>query len=160
MAASSVKPIPEGMERLIPHLVIDGCSDALAFYQKAFGAEEMCRVPAPDGKRLLHAAMQFGGSTVFLADDFPEHCGGKASAPTALKGTPVTLHQYVKDVDAAVKRAADAGATVVMPPADMFWGDRYGVVKDPFGHTWAFATHIKDVTPEEATKEMLAACSG
>src|SRR5262245_38214833 len=80
MAAASVKPIPEGMERLIPHLVIDGCANAMEFYKKAFGAEEMCRVPAPDGKRLMHAAMQFGGSTVFLVDDFPEHCGGKASS--------------------------------------------------------------------------------
>ena len=82
-------------------------------------------------------------------DDFPEFCGGKASSPKALNGTPVTIHGYVEDCDAAVKRAAAAGATVQMPPDDMFWGDRYGVVTDPFGHSWSFATHVKDVTPAE-----------
>ena len=141
--------IPPGHEGLIPHLVCDPCADAIEFYKKAFGAQELNRAPAPDGRRIMHAAMRIGGGIVFLVDDFPEFCGGKASSPKALKGTPVTIHRYVEDCDAAVKRAADAGATVQMPPDDMFWGDRYGVVTDPFGHSWSFATHVKDLTPAE-----------
>src|SRR5262245_15792524 len=116
MPATATQPIPPGHDRLIPHLVCDSCSDAIEFYKCAFGAEEMCRVPALDGRRLMHAAVKIGNNVVFLVDDFPEFCGGKASNPKALKGTPVTLHQYVRDVDAAVKRAQDAGATVSMPP--------------------------------------------
>ena len=135
------------------------CADAIEFYKKAFGAEEIHRMPAPDGRRLMHAAIRLGNSFVFLADDFPEYCGGKESSPKALKGTPVTFHQYVRDCDAAIKRAADAGATVLMPAADMFWGDRYGVVTDPFGHNWAFATHIKDMTPAEMEAAMNEAFS-
>ncbi|HKZ08981.1 MAG TPA: VOC family protein [Methylomirabilota bacterium] len=142
-------PIPPGHEGLIPHLVCDPCEAAIEFYKKAFGAQELNRAPAPDGRRIMHAALRIGSGVVFLVDDFPEFCGGKASSPKALNGTPVTIHRYVEDCDAAVKRAADAGATVQMPPADMFWGDRYGVVIDPFGHSWSFATHIKDLTPAE-----------
>ena len=142
-------PIPAGHEGLIPHLVCDPCAGAIEFYKKAFGAQELNRAPAPDGRRIMHAALRIGGSVVFLVDDFPEFCGGKSSSPKALNGTPVTIHRYVEDCDAAIKRAADAGATVQMPPADMFWGDRYGVVTDPFGHSWSFATHIKDLTPAE-----------
>ena len=142
-------PIPPGHEGLIPHLVCDPCAAAIEFYKKAFGAQELNRAPAPDGRRIMHAAMRIGGGVVFLVDDFPEFCGGKASSPKALNGTPVTIHRYVEDCDAAIKRAADAGATVQMPPGDMFWGDRYGVVTDPFGHSWSFATHVKDLTPAE-----------
>ena len=86
---------------------------------------------------------------MYLADDFPEYCGGKAQSPTALKGTPVSIHHYVENCDAAIKRAQDAGATVQMPAQDMFWGDRYGVIVDPYGHKWAFATRLKDLTPQE-----------
>lgn len=149
--------IPPGRENLIPHLVCDPCSEAIEFYKKAFGAEEIHRVPAPDGCRIMHAAIRIGNSFVFLVDDFPEFCGGKSSSPKALKGTPVMLHHYVANCDAAIKRAQDAGATVTMPAADMFWGDRYGVVTDPFGHTWSFATHVKDLTPEEMQKGMIEA---
>lgn len=145
-------PIPEGSEGLIPHLICDSCADAIEFYKKAFGAEEICRMPAPDGKRLMHAAIHIDGRQIFLADDFPEYCENKASSPKALGGSPVTLHRYVKDCDAAITRAANAGATVKMPPMDMFWGDRYGVVVDPYGHVWALATHQKDMTPEEMAK--------
>ena len=113
-------------------------------------------MPAPDG-RIMHAAIRIGGSMVFLVDDFPEHCGGKSSTPIALGGTPVTLHHYVLDCDAAIKRAQDAGAKVQMPATDMFWGDRYGMVVDPYGHKWSFATHIKDLTPEEMQANMKAA---
>ncbi len=151
------KPIPVGSEGLIPHLVCDPCADAIEFYKKAFGAEEIHRMPAPDGNRLMHAAIRIDGRPVFLADDFPEYCGGKSHSPKALGGTPITIHRYVLDCDAAIKRAEDAGATVKMPAMDMFWGDRYGIVTDPFGHTWAFATHISDPTPAEMAKAAEAA---
>jgi PhnB protein len=148
--------IPPGHEGLIPHLVCERCSEAIEFYKRAFGAEEVHRIPAPDGRRLIHAAIRIQNNFVFLVDDFPEYSGGKSESPTALKGTPVTIHQYVEDCDAAIKRAKDAGASVVMPAADMFWGDRYGVVSDPFGHKWSFATHLKDLTPDQ----ILAAMKG
>jgi len=149
--------IPPGCDGLIPHLVCDSCSDAIEFYKKAFGAEEVCRMPTPDGRRLMHAEVRIGGSHVFLADDFPEYCEGKSQSPQALGGTPVTIHRYVEDCDAAIERAVQAGATVKMPPMDMFWGDRYGVVTDPFGHVWSLATHISDPTPEEMQRGMQAA---
>jgi PhnB protein len=147
--SKSTQPIPPGHEHLIPHLVCDPCAEAIEFYKKAFGAEEMFRMAAPDGRRIMHASIRIGASFIYLVDDFPEFCEGKSESPKTLKGTPVTIHRYVKDCDAAIKRAQDAGATVVMPPMDMFWGDRYGVVVDPFGHKWSMATHIKDLTPEE-----------
>jgi PhnB protein len=147
--SKTVQPIPSGHENLIPHLVCSPASEAIEFYKKAFGAEEVHRVPAPDGHRIMHAAIRIGKSFVFLVDDFPEFCGGKSSSAIALKGTPVTIHHYVENCDAAIKRAQNAGATVSMPAADMFWGDRYGVVTDPYGHKWSFATHIKDLTPAE-----------
>lgn len=148
--------IPAGREGLIPHLVCSPCAEAIEFYKKAFGAEEMDRAPAPDG-RIMHAALRIGSAPVFLVDDFPEYCGGKAQNPNALGGTPVTIHRYVPNCDAAIERAQKAGATVKMPPADMFWGDRYGVVVDPFGHSWSFATHLRDLTPEEIAQAMEAA---
>ncbi len=155
--SKSPEPIPPGHENLIPHLVCDRCSEAIEFYKKAFGAEEVVRMPAPDGRRLMHAAIRIGNSFVFLVDDFPEFSGGKSQSPTALKGTPVTIHHYVENCDAAIQRAQDAGATVLMPAQDMFWGDRYGVVTDPYGHKWAFATHIKDVTPDQLRSAMKGA---
>lgn len=97
----------------------------------------------------MHAAIRIGESVVFLVDDFPEYCGGKSATPQPLGGTAVTMHHYVENCDAAIERAQKAGATVDMPPMDMFWGDRYGVVTDPFGHKWSFATHLKDLTPAE-----------
>src|SRR5690606_13426448 len=117
----------------------------------AFGAEEVASMPSPDG-RIMHAEIRIGGNLVFLVDDFPEYCEGKSGTPKALGGTPVVLHRYVKDCDAAIKKAVDAGATVKMPAADMFWGDRYGVITDPFGHDWSIATHQKDLTPEQMMK--------
>jgi uncharacterized glyoxalase superfamily protein PhnB len=143
-----VKAIPDGCEGYIPHLVINGCAAALEFYAKAFGAEEAMRMPSPDG-RIMHAEMIIGGKFVYLADDFPEYCGGKARSATALGGSPVTIHRYVENVDAAIARATEAGAIALMPPTDMFWGDRYGMVVDPYGHCWSFATHTKDLTPEQ-----------
>jgi PhnB protein len=152
--SKSTPPIPPGQENLIPHLVCSPCAEAIEFYKKAFGAEEINRMPAPDGRRIMHAQIRIGKSFVFLVDDFPEFCGGKASSPTALKGTPVTIHHYVESCDAALKRALDAGATALMPATDMFWGDRYAVVTDPFGHKWSFATHLKDLTPAEMQAAM------
>ncbi len=128
---------------LVPHLVIDGASKAIDFYKSALGAVEVMRMPAEDGKRLMHAEMTIGGSSFYLCDEFPEWCGGKLKNPNALGDSPVVIHQYVPDCDAAIARAQKAGATVTMPAQDMFWGDRYGAVKDPFGHGWSFATPLK-----------------
>ena len=150
-------PIPPGREGLIPHLVCDPCADAIEFYKKAFGAEECYRMLAPDKKRIMHAQILIGDKVIFLVDDFPEYCGGKPSSPKALGGSSVTIHQYVRDCDAAIQRAEKAGASVMMPAQDMFWGDRYGVLKDPYGHTWSFATHQKDLTPDEIRKASEAA---
>jgi len=145
---SKPQPIPTGHENLIPHLVCERCADAIEFYKRAFGAEEIHRMPAPDG-RIMHAALKIGNSFLFLVDDFPEYCEGKSESPKALGGSPVTIHRYVENCDAAIQRAVDAGATVIMPAADMFWGDRYGAVVDPFGHKWSLATHIKDMTTQQ-----------
>ena len=152
------KAIPDGMEGMIPHLVCDPCKDAIEFYKKAFGAEEQGCLPAPDGK-VMHAQLKIGGNTIFLVDDFPEFCGGTARSPKALGASPVTIHQYVEDCDATIKKAEEAGAKVTMPPMDAFWGDRYGQVEDPFGHTWSFATHQKDLTPAEIQQGMAEAFS-
>jgi PhnB protein len=124
---------------ITPHLVVKGAKKAAEFYAKAFGAEEVYRMPAEDGERLMHAHLKVGEAEFFLCDDFPEYRGGQSSDPLALGGTSVTLHQNVPDADAAIARAAAAGATVKMPAQDMFWGDRYGQVVDPFGHLWSFA---------------------
>jgi uncharacterized glyoxalase superfamily protein PhnB len=145
-----MKKIPEGMHSITPHLVCAGAAKALDFYQKAFGATEVGRMPGPDG-RLMHAAMKIGDSTVMLADEMPEW---GSLGPKALKGSPVTIHIYVEDVDALVARAEKAGAKVTMPVAEQFWGDRYGKLEDPFGHHWSVATHVRDVTPEEMKKAM------
>lgn len=151
-------PIPSGFRTVTPHLVIDGCAKAIEFYKKAFGAEEILRMPAPDGKRLVHAEIRIGDSAVMLADEFPEWAPRRS--PTALGQTSVTIHLYVPDADAVFKRAVDAGAAVVMPMNDAFWGDRYGQVADPFGHQWSIATHQHDPTPEEMAKAMAEMCGG
>ncbi|PKQ07636.1 MAG: glyoxalase [Alphaproteobacteria bacterium HGW-Alphaproteobacteria-11] len=133
-----VPPLPPAPS-LAPHLVIDGAAAALDFYKKALGATELVRVPSEDGKRLLHAHMEVNGAAVFLCDDFPEHPGEGAIAPKRLGGTSAMIHLQVKNCDAAVKRAADAGAKVIAEPWDAFWGDRYAQIMDPFGHVWSFA---------------------
>ena len=145
MAKQQVSPIPEGMHTVTPHLVCDGAAAAIEYYTAAFGAVELGRVPAPNGK-LMHAMVRIGDSPIMLVDVFPEM--GNAG-PKALAGSPVSLHLYVADVDAAFERAIAAGATVVMPVADMFWGDRYGVLRDPFGHQWSIATHVREMTDDE-----------
>ncbi|KNZ33754.1 MAG: glyoxalase [Methylibium sp. NZG] len=150
MTAPKVKPIPDGMHALTPHLVCAGAADAIEFYKRAFNAVEEMRMPTPDG-RLMHAAVRIGDSMLMLVDEFPEMGG---HSPKALKGSPVTIHLSVVDVDATVAQAVAAGATVTMPVDDTFWGDRYGQLTDPFGHHWSVATHIRDMTPEEIMKGM------
>ena len=148
---SGVKPIPDGFHTVTPHLCIRGAADAIEFYKKAFGAEEIMRMPCPDGKSLMHAEIQIGDSRIMLADEMPGMEGGPVSPSTA-KGTTVSVALYVEDVDSAFKRAVDAGAKSTMPPTDMFWGDRYAKVNDPFGHDWGIATHKQDLTPDEIMK--------
>ena len=138
---------------LSPHLVVDDAAAAIDFYVSAFGATELGRVPHPDG-RLVHAALTINGSTVMLNDDFPDFNDGKASTPTALGGTPVTIHLQVPDVETAFARAVEAGATVVAPLEDQFWGDRYGVVRDPFGHQWSLGQPVREVSMEEISAAM------
>ena len=157
MTTPQVKPIPDTMHTITPHLVCAGAAEAIEFYRQAFGAVEHGRIPGPDGK-LMHAMIRIGDSPLMLVDEFPQW---NSFGPKALKGTPVTIHLYVEDVDAVTAQAVAAGATVVMPVEDMFWGDRYGVVEDPFGHRWSVATHIRDASPEEireAAGQM--SCSG
>jgi PhnB protein len=136
---------------LSPHLIVGGAAAAIDFYVNAFNAVELGRVPGPDGK-LIHAALQVNGSTVLLNDDFPEMQDGKSMTPIALGGTPVTIHLTVVDVDARFQQAIDAGATVVMPLEDQFWGDRYGMLRDPFGHHWSMGQPVREVSMEEIRK--------
>jgi PhnB protein len=143
-----VQPVPEGFHTVTPHLVIKGASEAIEFYKKAFGAAEISRLPGPDGK-LMHGSLKIGDSIVFLVDENPKW---GSNGPLSLGGTPITLHLYVEDVDTAFSQAVEAGASVKMPPADMFWGDRYGVITDPFGHSWSLATRKQDLTPEQVAK--------
>jgi PhnB protein len=126
---------------VIPHLNIEGASEAISFYVEALGATELARMPAKDGKRLLHAALTINGATVFLHDDFPEHVfqGANFGPPPRVGGVSVTMHLVVDDCDAWYDRAMKAGATRVIAPHDAFWGDRYAQIVDPFGHSWSFA---------------------
>ncbi len=147
---SNVKPIPEGYHTLTPHIVVRGAAEAIEFYKKAFGAEELCRMNGPDGNSVMHAELKIGDSPFMLCDESPQM--EKWLAPPSLNGTTVALMMYVPDVDKAFQRAVDAGATVSMPLMDTFWGDRFGKVTDPFGHEWELATHIQDLTPDEIAK--------
>jgi PhnB protein len=144
------RPVPEGTRTVTPHLVIKGAAEAIEFYKKAFGAIERSRMPGPDGRSLMHAEIRIGDSLVYLADEFPGVSAQRA--PESLSGTSVVMHLYLEDVDKAFQRAVDAGATVQMPLMDAFWGDRYGQVRDPYGHVWAMATHKEDVSNEEMTR--------
>jgi len=145
MNTQHVNPIPEGMHAVTPHLVCAGAAEAIEFYKNAFNAEEMARLEGPEGK-IMHALIRIAGDAIMLMDEYPEW---GSFGPKALKGSPITIHLYVEAVDRFVDRAVQAGAKVVMPVADMFWGDRYGVIEDPFGHRWSVATHIKDMSQEE-----------
>ena len=145
-------PIPPGMTAVTPHLVCAGAADAIEFYKKAFGAVEDSRMPGPDGK-IMHAVVRIGGSAVMLVDEAPQW---GMLGPKALKGSPVTIHLYVDDVDAFFARAMKAGAKVTPPVDEMSWGDRYGCLEDPFGHRWSAATHVRDVTPAQMMEAMKA----
>ena len=156
MATTQVNPVHPGMHTVTPHIVCAGAARAIEFYQKAFGATEEARLPGPDGK-LMHAMIRINGSAVMLVDENPEW---GMLGPKSLKGTPVTIHLYVDDADAFVARAEKAGAKVTMPVADMFWGDRYGKIEDPFGHHWSVGTHVRDVSMEEAQQAMRKMAGG
>ena len=151
-----VQAIPDGMHSITPHLVCSDAAAAIDFYARAFGAVELFRLPGPGG-RLIHACVRIGNSQVFLVDEFPDM---GANGPLRLGGSPVTLHHQVQDADAVVAQAVAAGATVTMPLQDMFWGDRYGQLRDPFGHCWSVATHKVDLTPEQIAAAMHSAMPG
>ena len=144
-----VSPIPEGYTSVTPHIVCSDAAKAIDFYKQAFGAEEICSMPGPDGKGVMHAEIQIGNARIMLAQENPKW---DIKSPTTLGGTPVTIHLYVEDCDSSFKKAIDAGATSLMPPDDAFWGDRYSKIADPFGHIWSIATHTQDLTPEQIEK--------
>ncbi len=155
-----VKPIPEGYHSLTPSLVVDNAAGAIEWYKKALGAEEMYRMPGPDGKTIVHAEIRIGDSILMLSDEYPQ---SGIKSPKALGATTSGLMLYVDDVDAAFNRAVAAGATVRHPVSDMFWGDRMGNLTDPFGHSWSIATHKEDLTPaqiEERGREFLKKMAG
>jgi uncharacterized glyoxalase superfamily protein PhnB len=155
-AKSAVKAVPIGMHTVTPYLICDGAAEAIDFYTRAFGASEMMRIPTPNGK-IMHASVRIGDSIIMLNDEFPDmNCLG----PKSRGGSSVMIHLYVEDVDAAFARAVDAGATVKLPLQDMFWGDRYGQLEDPFGHAWSMASHQRDLTPAEIQEAAKAACCG
>lgn len=153
--SSEVKPVEEGMHTITPHLVCANCREAIAFYKRAFGAEEVMTMDMPDGK-VGHAMLRIGDSPLFLADEFPDY---GSFGPLSLKGSPVTLHLSVPNVDAVWERAIAAGASVRMELADQFWGDRYGQLDDPFGHRWSLAQHIRDVSPQEMEEALKRECA-
>jgi PhnB protein len=145
----SVKPIPDGYRTVTPYLVVDNGTEAMEFYKRAFGAQEVMRMAGPGGK-LAHAELRIGDSMIMLGDEMP----GSLKSAKSLGGSPVGVFLYVENVDQAFERAVKAGAKAEMQPTDMFWGDRYGKLKDPFGHSWSMATHKEDVAPEEMQKRM------
>ena len=147
--STQVKAVPTGFHTLTPHLTVRNADRAIEFYRKAFGAEVLHVAHTPDGK-VMHAALRMGDSIFMLNDEFPEH---GTMSPQAAGGGGVSLHIYLDNVDAAFDRAVSAGATVKIPLADQFWGDRYGTVMDPYGHKWSLATHVRDLSPEEMQRE-------
>ena len=149
-ARRKVEAVPKAYGSVTAALAVGGAANAIAFYAKAFGAKELSRMPGPDGK-LMHAEVRIGDTIVMLGDEAPEM---GSPSPQTLSGSPVSLMLYVKDVDAVFARAVAAGAKPVMPPADMFWGDRYGALTDPFGHRWSIATHKADLTAKQMMKAM------
>lgn len=147
----AVKPIPEGYHTLTPYLTVRDANRAIEFYKKAFGAQERGGVAkGPDGK-VMHAELKIGDSIIMLSDEFPEF---GSHAPDSGASSSMGLHVYVNNVDDAFDRAVKAGAKVEMPVADQFWGDRYGRLKDPFGHKWSIATHVKDMSADEMKRSM------
>jgi len=144
--ARRVPPVPEDFHTITPHIVVRDVPSAVAFYAAAFGAHELLRNPSPDGKRVMHSELLLGDSRFFVHDEFPEY---GVRGPSGDGRAPFTLHLYVADVDRLFARAVAAGAEVMMPLQDCFWGDRYGILKDPFGHQWSLASRIEDLSPAE-----------
>jgi PhnB protein len=149
MKTNGVKPIPAGYHVATPALCVRGAAEAIEFYKKVFGAVEVMRMPGPGGQGVMHAEIKIGDSPIMLGDEFP-NMGNKS--PLSLGGTASSIMLYFDDVDAAFERAVAAGATPEMPPTNMFWGDRYAKVIDPFGHAWSLGTHVEDVSPEEMAR--------
>jgi uncharacterized glyoxalase superfamily protein PhnB len=145
----AAKPVPDCFNTVSAYLIVKNSVEALGFYQKAFGAEPGARMPGPDGKSTMHAEMHIGNSTVMLTDENPQW---NLKSPQTLGGSASSMHIYVDDADKYYERAVEAGCEVVAPLMDAFWGDRYGKVRDPFGHEWGVATHKEDLTPEEIGK--------
>ena len=162
--ATEVKAVPEGFHTLTPSVFVDDGAKAIEFYKVALGAQELFRSAAPDG-RIMHAELKIGDSVFFLNDEFPdmkspgqsEYC---SASPRTLQGRTGGLTIYVEDPDSWFERAVGAGAQVIMPMMDAFWGDRWGMVVDPFGHTWSFCAHVRDVSPEELERAAAQFCSG
>ena len=152
---STTTKIPQGMHTVTPHLICAGAAEAIEFYKQAFSAVELSRMLSPEGK-VMHATIRIGDSVIMLNDETPQW---ESYGPKHLKGSPVTIHLYVEDADAVFAQAGKAGAKPTMPLEDMFWGDRYGKVEDPFGHQWSIGTHVRDVTPEEMQKAMEQMCA-
>jgi PhnB protein len=152
----ATKPIPEGYHTLSAYLAVEDAARAIEYYAKAFGAREVVRMGAPGGK-IGHAELAIGDSRIMLSDPFPQ---SSTRPPKELGGTSGSLFMYVEDVDAVVKQAVDAGATVTMEVADQFWGDRFGTITDPFGHVWSIATHVEDVPEEEMARRAKEAMAG
>lgn len=138
-------PVPEDFHTITPQMAVKGVAAAIDWYTRALGAHELLRNAAPDGTSIMHAELLLGDSRFFVVDEFP----GSVVSPSTLGGTTVTMHLYVPDVDDLFNRAVEAGATVVMPVADQFWGDRYGILRDPFGHRWSIASRIEDLSPKK-----------
>lgn len=158
-ATVMVEPIPKGMHTVTPHIVVRNAANAIEFYKQAFGAKELHRMYMPDGKTIMHAAIRIGDSVIMMADEFPDM---GTRSPQAIGGTPVSFYIYVRDVDRFFDRAVKAGATVRMPVMDAFWGDRNGVLEDPYGHSWSIATRKKNLSPKQmkqAQEEWLATAS-
>lgn len=145
----NVKAKPDQFHSLTPHLIVKGARQAIDFYKKAFGAEEICTMKGPDGENIIHGEIKIGDSILMLCDECPDM---GARLPQSIGGSPVSIHVYVDNVDQVFDRAVKAGAQVAMPVGDMFWGDRYGKLVDPFGHHWSIATHKEDLSPEEIEK--------
>jgi PhnB protein len=152
---NKVKPVPDGCHTVTPYLTVRGAATAIDFYKRAFGATELFRMPGPDGK-IMHAEIAIGDSRVMLAD---ESAASGSQSPVALNGTASSIFLYLEDVDATFKQAIKAGGKETQPVQDMFWGDRFGKLTDPFGHKWMLATHIEDVTPAEMEKRTAALAS-
>jgi PhnB protein len=155
----AVQPVPEGYHTITPYLAVENAPEAIDFYKRAFGAKERVRMPGPGGS-VMHAELEIGDSVVMLSDPFPQ---ASTKPPKELGGTSVSIMTYVDNIDSLYKQAIDAGATSLMEPDDMFWGDRFGSVQDPFGHSWTIATHVEDVSPEEMQKrsqEFMSAMAG